>query len=234
MKMSSSRVRFSSDFFDEKNFITISPMPPQMGMREEKVNELARGRNGEFEFLSGNSSSARHMLTADVLFSGGKLLPSWQKQQSEKLSEIRLRAKDDAATDKEEEEALAEEVSKGERRASWYVDDDPSPRPPKCTVLWKELLRLKKQPRPASAASSSSSLWSPGNKMVSIDEEKEMGGGKKEKQSKRVKKGLERTRSSSTRIRPMVNVPAACTQGRGSSSGLPPLFYMKKVREVRR
>ncbi|KAE8679944.1 hypothetical protein F3Y22_tig00111392pilonHSYRG00033 [Hibiscus syriacus] len=55
----------------------------------------------------------------------------------------------------EEDEGKA--AKKEERRASLFVDDDESsPRPPRCTVLWKELLRLKKQ-RASSMFTSSSS-----------------------------------------------------------------------------
>ena len=190
-------------------------------MEKEHEMDREKARNADFEFLSSNSTS-HTMLTADELFFEGKLLPFWQMQQSEKLNKMSLKTKGD----KQEQEE--EEVNKEESRVSWFMDDDPSPRPPKCTVLWKELLRLKKQrastlsPSSSSSSSSSSSLVD----MVTMDDNKE-GTGKREKQVKRLKKGLERTRSASIRIRPVINVPIS-TQGRVSI--LPPLFPLKKGR----
>ncbi|CAI0429910.1 unnamed protein product [Linum tenue] len=171
------------------------------------------------------------MLTADELFFEGKLLPFWQmQQQSERLHKISLNC-DDAG---EEENAPT-----GTRAAAvnWFVDDDPSPRPPNCTVLWKELLRLKKKQRAAaslspssSSSSNSSSSSSLADAAVAAEEKKEK---KKKDQVKRAaKRGLERTRSASIRIRPMINVPI-CSQ-RKSSSALPPFFPLKKVRVVER
>ena len=182
--------------------------------------EIEKARNGDFEFLSSNASS-HPMLTADELFFEGKLLPFWQKQHSEKLNKISLKAKDE-----EEEEVNKEEST----RVNWFVDDDPSPRPPKCTVLWKELLRLKKQRAsslsPSSSSSSSSSSASSLTDVATKDEGKG-GSGNREKHVKRIKKGLERTRSASIRIRPMINVPI-CTQMKNSA--LPPLFPLRKGR----
>ncbi|KAK3017911.1 hypothetical protein RJ639_002787 [Escallonia herrerae] len=103
------------------------------------------------------------MLSADELFFEGKLLPFWQTHHSEKLNKISLK------TEQTEERAKVEEVNKEETRMSWFVDDDPSPRPPKCTVLWKELLRLKKQ-RASSLSPSSSSSSSSSSTMLSADQ----------------------------------------------------------------
>ncbi|KAM0962962.1 hypothetical protein ACFX2J_021919 [Malus domestica] len=167
------------------------------------------------------------MLSADELFFEGKLLPFWQKQHAERLTKLNLNTKDVEGDENEEG------VNKEESRGSWFVDDDPSPRPPKCTVLWKELLRLKKQRASTlSPSSSSSSSSSSSNSLADIatttDQEKE---GNKEKYMKRIKKGLERTRSASIRIRPMVNVPI-CTHVK--SSALPPLFPLRKGRVLER
>ncbi|KAK6929988.1 hypothetical protein RJ641_004082 [Dillenia turbinata] len=218
---SSPRISFSAEFLDEKNFISIIPHAP-----DEKSSEIEqeKARNIEFEFLSNNMAGHSTMLTADELFSEGKLLPFWQMQQCEKLDKISLK------TDGAEEGQEEEEVNKKESRVNWFVDDDPSPRPPKCTVLWKELLRLKKQRAsslsPSSSSSSSSSSRSSLVVISSADEGKDMTGNK-EKHVKRVRKGLERTRSASIIIRPVINVPI-CTPTKNTA--LPPLFSLKKGR----
>ncbi|KAL4298413.1 hypothetical protein GQ457_12G003230 [Hibiscus cannabinus] len=217
---SSPRISFSSDFLDETNFISINPHSQNEEMEAEKEKDKARV--AEFEFLSSKVSS-HAMLTADELFFEGKLLPFWQMQQSEKLKQISIRkTKDDVG---EVVVGVEEVINKDERsRMSWFVDDDPSPRPPKCTVLWKELLRLKKQRASSSSLSPSSSSSSSSSSSLADIAACEEG---KHKHVKRIKKGLERTRSASIRIRPMVNVPI-CTQVK--SSALPPLFPLKKGR----
>lgn len=215
---SSPRISFSAEFLDEKNFISISPN--SLLVEKGEGMEIEKARNGDFEFLSSNASS-HPMLTADELFFEGKLLPFWQMQHSEKLNKISLKAKDE-----EEEEVNKEEST----RVNWFVDDDPSPRPPKCTVLWKELLRLKKQ-RASSLSPSSSSSSSSSSACsladVATKDERKGASGNREKHVKRIKKGLERTRSASIRIRPMINVPI-CTQMKNSA--LPPLFPLRKGR----
>lgn len=215
---SSPRISFSAEFLDEKNFISISPN--SLLVEKGEGMEIEKARNGDFEFLSSNASS-HPMLTADELFFEGKLLPFWQMQHSEKLNKISLKAKDE-----EEEEVNKEEST----RVNWFVDDDPSPRPPKCTVLWKELLRLKKQRAsslsPSSSSSSSSSSACSLADVATKDEGKGASGNR-EKHVKRIKKGLERTRSASIRIRPMINVPI-CTQMKNSA--LPSLFPLRKGR----
>lgn len=218
---SSPRISFSSDFLDEANFISINPRSPIEKKPEEKEN--IREKTRDFEFLSSKVSSY-DMLSADELFFDGKLLPFWQMQQSEKLNKINLKA------EKEEEEEVIKEESNNNRvnnsntnNNTWFVDDDPSPRPPKCTVLWKELLRLKKQRASSLSPSSSSSSTSSSSSSLGDIATKEEGN----KHVKRIKKGLERTRSASIRIRPMINVPI-CTQMKNSS--LPPLFPLKKGR----
>ncbi|OMP08701.1 hypothetical protein COLO4_06196 [Corchorus olitorius] len=235
--ISSPRISFSADFLDETNFISINPhsqneekdQKNNKDIQKEKDNKdhnnkvAAAARVAEFEFLNSSNVSSHAMLTADELFFEGKLLPFWQMQHSEKLKQISLKAKDS----EEEEE---EEVTKEETSRVWFVDDDPSPRPPKCTVLWKELLRLKKQRAsslsPSSSSSSTSSSSSSLADIATAEEGKE-GSGNRDKHVKRIKKGLERTRSASIRIRPMINVPI-CTQVK--SSALPPLFPLKKGR----
>ncbi|KAJ1423783.1 hypothetical protein SESBI_12055 [Sesbania bispinosa] len=223
---SSPRISFSSEFLDENNFISISPNPEY---ERDQDKERERARNAEFEFLSSNMSNNNKVLTADELFFEGKLLPFWQMQHLEKLSKINLKAKDGEEGDEElEEEVVVSNKEDNSRdRVNWFMDDDPSPRPPKCTVLWKELLRLKKQRAStlspsSSSSSSSSSASSLGD--VAAKEGKE-GSRNKEQHVKRIKKGLERTRSATIRIRPMINVPI-CTQVK--SSALPPLFPLKK------
>lgn len=217
---SSPRISFSADFLDESNFISISPHGG--GRDKEDKDHQEKSRAADFEFLSNNNNvDDQTMLSADELFFEGKLLPFWQIQHStENLNKINLNCKD---TEEEEDVGNKEEP----RVNTWFVDDDPSPRPPKCTVLWKELLRLKKQRASSlSPSSSSSSTSSSSSSLADMVTEKE-GSGQREKHVKRIKKGLERTRSASIRIRPMVNVPI-CTQVK--SSALPPLFPLKKGR----
>ncbi|CAF2103022.1 BnaA05g31310D [Brassica napus] len=214
------RISFSADLSDGGDFICISPVI---------CKELEKGsvKVSDFEFLSENVTPQR-MHTADELFSEGKLLPFWQAKHSEKLKNVNLKTN-------EEEESRNVEVtmkSNNDNRVSWFIDEDPSPRPPKCTVLWKELLRLKKQ-RNSSASSSVrtvSSLSPSSSTSSSSSLERE----EREKEGKRGKKGLERTRSASMRIRPMIHVPV-CTPSK-SSVPLPPLFplSLKKNRAEKR
>lgn len=235
---SSPRISFSAEFLDENNFISISPNAEYEGPDQEKERERARNA-AEFEFLSNNTSNNNTVVTADELFFEGKLLPFWQMQHLEKLSKINLKTKEG---EEEEEEELEEEVvvvsnnnkednnnSNSSSRVNWFVDDDPSPRPPKCTVLWKELLRLKKQRAsslsPSSSSSSSSSSASSLGDVAAKEGSRSSSNKEHQQHVKRVKKGLERTRSATIRIRPMINVPI-CTQVK--SSALPPLFPIKK------
>lgn len=230
---SSPRISFSAEFLDDNNFITISPNP----LYKEKDQEYEKTKNtDQFEFLSNNSMTNNNkVLSADELFFEGKILPFWQMQHLEKLNKINLKAKDveveiEGVVEEEgehEEEVIEVVVNNKEdnSRVNWFVDDDPSPRPPKCTVLWKELLRLKKQ-RASSLSPSSSSSSSSSNASSLGDAAAKEGSRNKENQHvKRIKKGLERTRSATIRIRPMVNVPI-CTQMKNTA--LPPLFPLKK------
>lgn len=231
---SSPRLSFSSEFLDESNFISITPnsqivRDQELVCERQKKDRSERlARSADFEFLS-NKVSSHSMITADELFFEGKLLPFWQMQQAERLNKISLKCPKDV----DEENLVEIDVNKeAENKVNWFLDDDPSPRPPKCTVLWKELLRLKKQRSssalsPSSSSSSSSSSSRSMADAATTEEGKEGTTGNKEKNVKRIKKGLERTRSASIRIRPMINVPI-CTQVK--SSVLPPLFPLKKGR----
>ncbi|KAJ0244421.1 hypothetical protein HA466_0190540 [Hirschfeldia incana] len=200
-------------FSDGGDFICISPVNCKELEKEGSV------KAADFEFLSENASQQK-MHTADELFSEGKLLPFWQEKHSEKLKNVNLK------TNEEEEENRKVEVmtmkknqdheeDNNRNRVSWLIDEDPSPRPPKCTVLWKELLRLKKQRSSRSSLSPSSSTSS----SSSLEDKRE------EKEGKRGKKGLERTRSTSMRIRPMVHVPVRTPSK--SSVALPSLFPLR-------
>ncbi|KAF8025249.1 hypothetical protein BT93_F2175 [Corymbia citriodora subsp. variegata] len=265
---SAPRISFSADFLDESDFISINP-DGHLHDQETKPKEAMamdlekKPRNGEFEFLAANMSPHR-MMTADELFFEGKLLPFWQMQQSERLKRITLKPKSgdseeargggrDQKPDRGEEEMRSNknyynsnniDQDQEQNRVSWFLDDDPSPRPPKCTVLWKELLRLKTKQRtssslsPSSSSSSTSSSSSSLGDVASMDERKEARDRDRQRDREnssnyvqKIRKGLERTRSNSIRIRPMVNVPL-CTHARSASSGgsLPPLFPLKKGR----
>ncbi|KAF8392450.1 hypothetical protein HHK36_022792 [Tetracentron sinense] len=174
--ISSPRISFSVDFLDDNDFISISP-----NSENQETKEREKSRNVDFEFLSSDSSITDSMIAADELFFEGKLLPFWEMQNSEKLNKITLKPKE--AKEEEEEE----EMNKEESRVSWFMDEDPSPRPPKCTVLWKELLRLKKQRASSLSPSSSSSSLVDMNSMGDGKEGKE-GFWNREKHVKRIKK----------------------------------------------
>ncbi|XP_059649662.1 uncharacterized protein LOC132295386 [Cornus florida] len=205
---SSPRISFSTDFFDEEDFISIK-LSSQTEREHEKAPE--KTCNNEFEFVCSNFTSQTAIRTADELFSQGKLLPFRQTQHSEKPNKTSLKMGG----------VEEKEVKKEESKVSWFMDDDPSPRPPKCTVLWKELLRLKKQRASSSSLSPPSSSSSSSRKEAS---------GRREKHVNRIKNGLvdrTRTRSATVRIRPLINMPF-CTQGK--KNALPPLFSLKKGR----
>ncbi|XP_022548049.2 uncharacterized protein LOC125580113, partial [Brassica napus] len=207
-------------FSDGGDFICINPVHCK-----ELEKDVFKGsvKVSDFEFLSENASPQR-MHTADELFSEGKLLPFWQEKHSEKLKNVSLKTNEEEEEENRKVEATMKSNDYDKNRVSWFIDEDPSPRPPKCTVLWKELLRLKKQRNTRSSLSPSSSTSS----SSSLEDKRE------EKEGKRGKKGLERTRSTSMRIRPMIHVPV-CTPSK-SSVPLPPLFplRLKKKRVEKR
>jgi len=227
----SPRISFSAEFLDENNFISISPNPLYRTERDQEKEQHEKTKNtDQFEFLSNiNVSDKNTVLSADELFFEGKILPFWQMQHLEKLNKINLK-------EEEEEEEVIEVVvdnkeDNNNSRVNWFVDDDPSPRPPKCTVLWKELLRLKKQRASSLSPSSSSSSSSSNGSSLGDVAAKEGSKNKENQHVKRIKKGLERTRSATIRIRPMINVPI-CTQMKNSA--LPPLFPLKKGKILER
>ncbi|KAG2272986.1 hypothetical protein Bca52824_067541 [Brassica carinata] len=217
------RISFSADLSDGGDFICISPVI---------CKELEKGsvKVSDFEFLSENVTPQR-MHTADELFSEGKLLPFWQAKHSEKLKNVNLKTNEEEEQSRNGEVTMMKSRDQESNRVSWFIDEDPSPRPPKCTVLWKELLRLKKQRNSASSSVRTVSSLSPSSSTSSSSSlERE----EREKEGKRGKKGLERTRSASMRIRPMIHVPV-CTPSK-SSVPLPPLFplSLKKNRAEKR
>lgn len=233
------RISFSADLSSsdsDGDFICINPVNLMVGKEDRDKSSV---KAGDFEFLSENVTNTQTMLTADELFSEGKLLPFWQVKHSEKLKNVTLKTKDCENVEEGEEDhkvVKVEEIvnnkeQENNNRGSWFLDDDPSPRPPKCTVLWKELLRLKKQRTTtttnsatrASSLSPSSSSSSTSSSSSSIGDavKKE----ERDKEVKRGKKGLERTRSVTMRIRPMIHVPV-CTPSK-SNAPLPPLFPLR-------
>lgn len=228
------RISFSADLSSsdsEGDYICINPdnLLPQ-DRSSVKVT-------GDFEFLSNTQT----MLTAaDELFSEGKLLPYWQVKHSEKLQNVTLKTKvvdveeeveEDRKVVKEEtvhnNNNTKEQDSNSNNRGSWFLDDDPSPRPPNCTVLWKELLRLKKQrttKTTTTVSSTKASTLSPSSSSSSTSSSSSsIGDAVKEESEKKGKKGLERTRSVTMRIRPMIHVPV-CTPSK------PPLFPLRLQR----
>lgn len=216
--ISSPRISFSTDSPNDDDLISINL---NSVLVKEKEKQKEKTRNMEFEFLSSDNQT---MLSADELFFDGKLLPFWQTQQSEKLKKISPKAEE-----KSEEAAKAEDINQVESKISWFLDDDPSPRPPKCNVLWKELLRLRKQRSSTLSPSSSSSSSSSTSSLKSLDllpiGEGREGSGNKDKNAKRMKKRPESTRPASIRIRPVVNVPINTQRTRNVVS---PLFYSRK------
>ncbi|KAL0709752.1 hypothetical protein Bca4012_016730 [Brassica carinata] len=206
------RISFSADLpssDSEGDYICINSKNLVPGKQEQ---DKSSSKAGDFEFLSNTQT----MLTADELFSEGKLLPFRQVKHPEKFQNVSLKTKEEEEGQEDRKVAKEENVSNG-NRGSWFLDDDPSPRPPKCTVLWKELLRLKKQRSntKASSLSPSSSSSSTSSSSSSI------GDAVKKEREKRSKKGLERTRSVTMRIRPMIHVPV-CTP-----PSKPPLFPLR-------
>ncbi|XP_006359932.1 uncharacterized protein [Solanum tuberosum] len=224
---SSPRISFSSEFLDERNFISITPNAQAEKERKEQQDRSTRSA-AEFEFLSSKLTN-ENMITADELFFEGKLRPYWQMHYAEKLNKISLKADkeilDNAMVIKSKEETAS-------RPINWFIDEDPSPRPPKCTVLWKELLRLKHK-RASSLSPSSSTSSSSSSSSSLAENEKSKGQSIKEKHVKRIKKGsLERCKSETLKVRPVIHVPI-CSQGKNSA--LPPLFSLKKkVRAIER
>ncbi|KZV27282.1 hypothetical protein F511_17678 [Dorcoceras hygrometricum] len=196
---------------DEKEYIT---QPDQRTLSTE-----------EFEFLSGGLTN---MIAADELFSEGKLLPFWQMQRSDQYKHSNrmnsLKPEENLQKGFEKSKNVEKKAA-----ASWFLDDDPSPRPPTCTVIWKELLRLRKQRASSlspSSSSSSSSSRSSKNETSSADHgAKELGENKERLVVKKIQKVVERTRSvRCIRIRPVVTVAV----GSQRKNNVSPLFYSRK------
>ncbi|KAK4759208.1 hypothetical protein SAY87_022339 [Trapa incisa] len=251
------RISFSADHCNGNSsssaaFISLATPTPQLtSLRnlQRATSEWYDTDKTEFEFLSAaNSTLYSNILTADELFSEGKLLPFWQAHHSNNrptCSATAITSGTSPGPAGVEGEMLekghraaarqvADECGSGRTVSVWYMDDDLSPRPPKCTVLWKELLRLRNRPIPSTEVN------------IQSHERREAasggdgGGGSRNRDkgdvNKRVNKGLERTRSGSLRIRPMINVPICSTlKGTTTSSSstyalYPPLFPTKKGR----
>ncbi|XP_055811887.1 uncharacterized protein LOC129881806 [Solanum dulcamara] len=216
---SSPRISFSSEFLDEKDFISITPNA--QGEKERKDQQERSTRStAEFEFLSSKLTN-ENMITADELFFEGKLRPYWQMHYAEKLNKISLKAEEEILNNTDVMKSKEDTT----RPINWFIDEDPSPRPPKCTVLWKELLRLKQKRASSLSPSSSTSSSSSSSSSSLADNEKSKGQAIKEKHVKRIKKGLERCKSETLRVRPVLHVPI-CSQGKNTA--LPPLFSLKK------
>ncbi|KAK9672002.1 hypothetical protein RND81_12G069400 [Saponaria officinalis] len=250
------RISFSAELTDDDSFISISPGSSLDKDEIDFGREMAKNVAAEFEFLSGKNSldgGNTTMLTADELFFEGKLLPYCQvNHAAEQLTRLNLKSPETTTTNNNNNSNNNTKVDSQRKHNRvnentiiltrdqpepriWFVDDDPSPRPPKCTVLWKELLRLKKQRggstlSPSSSSSStSSSSSSLGDAAAMEEKEKEESGlSTREKHMRRIKKGLERTRSATLRIRPMVNVPICAHTGKSNS--IPPLFPLRKAK----
>lgn len=130
----SPRISFSQDLIDGDELSSINV--PRDHNAELKVD----GEDGsDFEFIvlnTGGTSNKHKMLSADELFFQGRMLC---------LDQIHRMSLDD------EKEKASQEIKQLGRIDPRYVDDDPSPRPPKCIGgRWRELLRLKRQQPTAS------------------------------------------------------------------------------------
>ncbi|RAL44278.1 hypothetical protein DM860_015638 [Cuscuta australis] len=221
--VSSPRISFSADFLEEKDFISICPAAGS----DEQNNDNEKGRRSnptEFEFLSGEINNTM-MITADQLFSEGKLLPFWQMHlPADKICR-------NAGGEEAPEKPRSDEDAVG-----LFLDDhdNPSPRLPKCTVLWKELLRLRKKNKASSSSSlspsssTSSSSSSGGGSMP--DFLPEQGSRKKPPEKKTMKMEKGGNKSAPLRVRPVINVPI-CTP-RKSTSSLSPLFNFPSRRDL--
>ncbi|KAG9457348.1 hypothetical protein H6P81_001856 [Aristolochia fimbriata] len=179
---SAPRISFSGDFLNGQILICKETFP----VAPCSSKNINTSSTPDFEFLAGDRGEKCSMLTADELFFEGRLLPFWRPRECAAAETLGNNA--NVLTLKKMGSTRGEDEEKGPKTCvNWFVDEDPSPRPPKCTVLWKELLRLKKQ-----------------HSAVSVD-------GDKDGAWKRKKKGLERTRSASVRIKPVLKMPICTT-----------------------
>lgn len=92
----------------------------------------------EFEFHSRNQTE---MIDADELFHEGKLVPL---KQIQKLNKIHTKGDTNNAKQDSNQNAR---IVKDKGFVNQFLEDidSPSPRPPTCSVLWKELVRLTRQ-----------------------------------------------------------------------------------------
>ncbi|KAL8139567.1 hypothetical protein V2J09_005588 [Rumex salicifolius] len=131
------RISFSvDDFLNEADFISITP--------NSQFNNGSYGRSSK-------------------MLSNAELLPCTQIQSAVANRPRNISLKKSVVRD-DQKKRYNKTTSFGdlklEEPGKWFnADDEPSPRPPKCTVLWKELLRLRKQ-RASSSVSSSSAAKS--------------------------------------------------------------------------
>ncbi|XP_031111922.1 uncharacterized protein LOC116015897 [Ipomoea triloba] len=171
------RISFSADFPDEdEGFISLIP---NSGI---ELNHRPRC-TAEFEFRSSIKPSSEAMAAADELFSDGRMLPIWQIRNFKKLNEIsRLRTGQEKKTESGNNAAAEEIISSNAVSLRFVQEDDPSPRPPKCTtVLLREFLRFRKQ-RDSSSTSTDTS-----------ESRKERKGSKEKEVKRMIRKGLERS-----------------------------------------
>nr|GMD79551.1 Glutamate-1-semialdehyde 2,1-aminomutase [Ipomoea batatas] len=171
--VSQPRISFSADFPDEdEGFISLIP---NSGI---ELNHRPCCGAADFEFRSSIKPSSEAMAAADELFSDGRMLPVCQIRTFKKLNEIsRLRTGQEKKTESGNK-AAEEIISSNAVSFRFMQEDDPSPRPPKCTtVLLREFLRFRKQ-RDSSSTST---------------ESRKERKGSKEKEVKRIRKGLERS-----------------------------------------
>ncbi|XP_031504556.1 uncharacterized protein LOC116267119 [Nymphaea colorata] len=157
-----------------------SPLSPRISFSQDLVDgaelpsiNVSRDRNadlnvddddgGDFEFIvldTGGTANKHKMLSADELFFQGRMLC---------LDQIHKMSLD------EERQKASQEIKQLGRIDPRYVDDDPSPRPPKCIGgRWRELLRLKRQQPPSAFKSTCRpDQWPNGEKMSNSLSKKE-------------------------------------------------------------
>nr|GLL41774.1 uncharacterized protein LOC109159884 [Ipomoea trifida] len=176
--VSQPRISFSADFPDEdEGFISLIP---NSGI---ELNHRPRCA-AEFEFRSSIKPSSEAMAAADDLFSDGRMLPIWQISNFKKLNEIsRLRTGQEKKTESGNKAAAEEIISSNAVGFRFVQEDDPSPRPPKCTtVLLREFLRFRKQRDSSSTSTTDTS-----------ESRKERKGSKEKEVKRMIRKGLERS-----------------------------------------
>ncbi|XP_042491530.1 putative protein TPRXL [Macadamia integrifolia] len=131
----SPRISFSRDFPEEDPNAKTSSTAEQQKSTEKQDPEVYGKDFGDFEFRLEDPVT---MLPADELFSDGKLVPL-------QLTTVRPSVDSTAATSTSEEIRSPEEM-KSRRRAE-VSGTDPylfSPKAPRCSSRWRELLGLKK------------------------------------------------------------------------------------------